>query len=93
MLRIILTTTLAVSIGLTSFAQTTPKAPAGLLSGSFSKGKRAPVANFTGVVYVATLVKNDDTFNCASSNVTFTPGPARIGISTPRARFCWSPRG
>lgn len=74
MKRIILTTALALVIGLTSFGQTTPKAPAGPFSGPFPKGERAPVANFTGVVYVATLVKNDDTFNCASSNVTFTPG-------------------
>ena len=74
MKRLMLTTALALGICLTSFAQTTPKAPAGPLSGPFPKGERAPVANFTGVVYVATLVKNDDTFNCASSNVTFTPG-------------------
>jgi hypothetical protein len=62
------------SISLTSFAQTTPKAPSGPFSGPFPKGERAPAANFTGVVYVSTLVKNDDTFNCASSNVTFAPG-------------------
>jgi hypothetical protein len=74
MKRLALTFVLALCIGLTSFAQTTPPTPAGLLSGPFPKGERAPVANFTGVVYVATLVKNDDTFNCASSNVTFTPG-------------------
>ena len=74
MKRILLTTALAVSIGLTSFAQTAPKVPTGPFSGPFPKGERAPAANFTGVVYVATLVKNDDTFNCASSNVTFTPG-------------------
>ena len=71
----ILTTALALSIGLTSFAQTTSIVSAtGPLSGPFPKGERGPAAWFTGVVYVATLVKNDDTFNCASSNVTFTPG-------------------
>ena len=69
-----LTTALVFGIGLTSFAQTAPKVPAVPLSGPFAKGERAPAANFTGAVYVATLVKNDDTFNCASSNVTFTPG-------------------
>jgi len=69
-----LTFALALDIGLTSFAQTTPPAPAGPFSGPFQKGSRAPVANFTGVVYVSTLVKDDPTFNCASSNVTFTPG-------------------
>lgn len=74
MKRTLLTTALALGIGLTSLAQTTPQAPAGPLSGPFPKGERAPVANFTGVVYVSTLVKNDATFNCASSNVTFTPG-------------------
>lgn len=74
MTRTLLTTALALSTGLTSLAQPTPQAPAGPLSGPFPKGERAPVANFTGVVYVATLVKNDATFNCASSNVTFTPG-------------------
>jgi quercetin dioxygenase-like cupin family protein len=71
---IALTTALALGIGLPGFAQTTPPALAGSLSGPFAKGERAPVANFTGVVYVATLVKNDATFNCASSNVTFAPG-------------------
>jgi hypothetical protein len=74
MKRLALTFVLALGIGLISFAQTTPPAPAGPFSGPFPKGSRAPAANFTGVVYVATLVKNDDTFNCASSNVTFTPG-------------------
>ncbi|TPG65304.1 cupin domain-containing protein [Hymenobacter nivis] len=74
MKRFALITALALGIGLASFAQTTPKAPAGPLSGPFQKGERAPVANFTGVVYVATLVKDAPTFNCASSNVTFTPG-------------------
>jgi quercetin dioxygenase-like cupin family protein len=74
MKRTLLTTILALGIGLTSLAQTTPQALAGSLSGPFPKGERAPVANFTGVVYVSTLVKNDATFNCASSNVTFTPG-------------------
>ena len=69
-----LTTALALGIGLTSVAQTTPPAPAGPFSGPFPKGNQAPTANFTGVVYVSTLVKDDPTFNCASSNVTFTPG-------------------
>ncbi|UOQ69952.1 (R)-mandelonitrile lyase [Hymenobacter volaticus] len=74
MKRSLLTTALALATGLTSFAQTTPKAPTKLLSGPFPKGERGPAAWFTGAVYVHTLVKNDDTFNCASSNVTFTPG-------------------
>ena len=74
MKRIALTIALALGIGLTSFAQTTPKAPVVPLSGPFPKGERGPAAWFTGMVYVHTLVKNDDTFNCASSNVTFTPG-------------------
>jgi quercetin dioxygenase-like cupin family protein len=74
MKRIAFTTALILGIGLTSFAQPTPPAPAGPFSGPFPKGNRAPAANFTGVVYVATLVKDDPTFNCASSNVTFTPG-------------------
>ena len=74
MKRIALTTALALGIGLTSFAQTTPKAPTGPLGGPFPKGERAPAATFTGTVYVHTLVKNDSTFNCVSSNVTFSPG-------------------
>ena len=74
MKRIALTTALALSIGLTSFAQTTPQALAGPFSGPFPKGNQAPVANFTGVVYVSMLVKEDLTFNCVSANVTFTPG-------------------
>jgi quercetin dioxygenase-like cupin family protein len=74
MKRIAFTTALVLGIGLTSFAQPTPPAPAGPFSGPFPKGNQAPAANFTGVVYVATLVKDDPTFNCASSNVTFTPG-------------------
>lgn len=74
MKRIALTTALALGIGLTSFAQTAPIASAGPLNGPFPKGERGPAAWFTGAVYVHTLVKNDDTFNCASSNVTFMPG-------------------
>lgn len=74
MKRLALPIALILGTSLTSFAQTAPKAPAGPLSGPFPKGERAPAANFTGVVYVSTLVKNDNTFNCASSNVTFTPG-------------------
>lgn len=74
MKRLALTFALALGIGLTSFAQTTPPVPARSFSGPFPKGERAPATNFTGMVYVATLVKNDATFNCASSNVTFTPG-------------------
>jgi quercetin dioxygenase-like cupin family protein len=74
MKRMLLTTALALGIGLTSFAQTTPPAPAEPFSGPFPKGSRTTAANFTGVVYVAPLVKDDPTFNCASSNVTFTPG-------------------
>ena len=42
--------------------------------GPFPKGERAPAANFTGVVYVSLLVKDDPTFNCVSGNVTFEPG-------------------
>jgi len=40
----------------------------------FPKGERAPAANFTGTVYVYPLVKDDATFNCTSSSVTFEPG-------------------
>lgn len=40
----------------------------------FPKGERAPTANFTGAVYVYPLVKDDATFNCTSSSVTFEPG-------------------
>ncbi|RSK39547.1 (R)-mandelonitrile lyase [Hymenobacter perfusus] len=66
---------LALTLSLTCLAQTTtPKAPATPLSGPFAKGERAPAANFTGVVYVAMLVKEDPTFNCLSANVTFAPG-------------------
>lgn len=75
MKRIALTAALTLGMGLTSFAQSTSITPAtGPLSGPFPKGERGPADWFTGVVYVHTLVKNDDTFNCASSNVTFTPG-------------------
>jgi quercetin dioxygenase-like cupin family protein len=74
MKQLLLTTALVLGSSLTSFAQTPPKAPVEPLSGPFPKGERGPAATFTGVVYVATLVKDDPTFNCASSNVTFTPG-------------------
>ncbi|GGG33592.1 cupin domain-containing protein [Hymenobacter glacieicola] len=74
----LLTATLTVGIGLASFAQTAPKAPAAKpapASGSlFPKGERGPAATFTGEVHVYTLVQNDPAFTCVSSHVSFAPG-------------------
>jgi len=50
--------------------QTPPPAQAG----PFPKGERAPAQNFTGVVYMHLLIKDDPTFNVVSGNVTFEPG-------------------
>lgn len=63
-------------VGFSTRHQTQPPKPAGKTAPGpiFPKGERAPAANFTGIVYVSTLVKDDATFNCTSSNVTFTPG-------------------
>ncbi|WP_022823721.1 (R)-mandelonitrile lyase [Hymenobacter norwichensis] len=80
MVRIlVIAATLAAGISFTSYAQTTPTAsvavkPASTQGPVFPKGNRAPATNFTGTVYVYSLVKDEPTFNCASSNVTFEPG-------------------
>ncbi|GAB3835385.1 (R)-mandelonitrile lyase [Hymenobacter jeollabukensis] len=78
MKRIALTSVLAVSIGLVNFAQTTPPAPAAKSAAApgaiFPKGERAPAQNFTGVVHVYPLVKDEPAFNCTSSSVSFSPG-------------------
>ncbi|QDA60343.1 (R)-mandelonitrile lyase [Hymenobacter jejuensis] len=75
----LLTATLAVGVGLPSFAQTIPTAsPVAKTTPApgvvFPKGDRAPAQNFTGEVYVYLLVKDDPAFNCVSGNVTFAPG-------------------
>ncbi|MBO0358030.1 cupin domain-containing protein [Hymenobacter sp. BT186] len=78
MKRIAVTAALVGSLGLVNFAQTNSTAPAAKPAAApgtiFPKGNRAPAANFTGEVHVYTLVKDEPTFNCASSNVTFAPG-------------------
>jgi hypothetical protein len=81
---LLLTILLALGCGLASFAQPTPLAPTGPFSGPFPKGNQAPVANFTGVVYVSTLVKDDPTFT-----LRLRRAPARIGTPTRRARYYW----
>ncbi|MVM35045.1 cupin domain-containing protein [Spirosoma sp. HMF4905] len=40
----------------------------------FPKGDKAPATNFTGTVWVQTLVPNDSTMNCLVGSVTFEPG-------------------
>jgi quercetin dioxygenase-like cupin family protein len=71
--------TLAVGLGLLAHAQTSPPALAAGKSAAakgfiFPKGERGPATNFTGVVYVHPLVKDDATFTCVSSSVSFSPG-------------------
>ncbi|SNC65209.1 Cupin domain protein [Hymenobacter gelipurpurascens] len=40
----------------------------------FPKGQRGPAANFTGTVWVTSLVADDSTFQCVTGNVVFEPG-------------------
>ncbi len=40
----------------------------------FPAGEKAPANNFTGTVWVNSLVANDSVFNCVIGNVTFEPG-------------------
>lgn len=71
-------TAAALLAGLSNYAQTAPKARASARPSSaqnpFPKGERAPAATFTGTVQVQTLVKDDATFQCTSSSVSFEPG-------------------
>ncbi|MDO7874252.1 cupin domain-containing protein [Hymenobacter sp. ASUV-10] len=60
--------------GLTTYAQTAPKAPAKPTQNPFPKGERAPAANFTGTVYLYPLIKDEPAFNCTGGSVTFEPG-------------------
>ncbi|MCB2410046.1 (R)-mandelonitrile lyase [Hymenobacter lucidus] len=71
---VLLTIACNVLLGLTSYGQTVPATSAAGPGPLFPKGERAPEANFTGPVYVHTLVKNDPTFTCVSSSVQFEPG-------------------
>ena len=43
-------------------------------SASFPKGNKAPAENFTGTVWVNTLVPDEATYNCVVGSVTFEPG-------------------
>ncbi|UOQ52213.1 (R)-mandelonitrile lyase [Hymenobacter cellulosivorans] len=73
----LVTATLVVGIILPNYAQTSPQPAAqtgAVPTPVFPKGERAPAQNFTGEVYVYPLVKDEPTFNCVSSSVTFTPG-------------------
>jgi quercetin dioxygenase-like cupin family protein len=70
---------LVLLFGFTSQAQTGNKTPAAakaapVQGSAFPRGERAPAANFTGIVYVYPLVKDDAAFNCVSGSVTFEPG-------------------
>lgn len=40
----------------------------------FPKGRKAPAGNFTGVVWVHSLVENDSVYTLAGGSVTFEPG-------------------
>ena len=66
---------LALLLSFANHAQTSQKEPiAPTQAPIFPKGERSPAANFTGVVWVSSLVKDDPTFHCVSGNVTFEPG-------------------
>lgn len=43
-------------------------------SSIFPKGQRAPVSNFTGIVWVQQLIEADSAFNIPVGYVTFEPG-------------------
>jgi len=58
---------------LTSQAQSTREAIRAH-SPIFSKGEKAPASNFTGTVWVRTLVPDETTYHCVVGNVTFEPG-------------------
>ncbi|RAK68430.1 cupin domain-containing protein [Hymenobacter edaphi] len=56
-------------------AQTTNSSATGTVQAPvFPKGERAPAQNFTGTVWVKSLVANDSTFQCVVGNVAFEPG-------------------
>lgn len=60
-------------LALPSGAQT--RTPTGSTPSSiFPKGERAPAQNFTGTVWIKSLVNNDSTFQCVVGNVEFEPG-------------------
>lgn len=63
---------------LTGFTRKPPAShsapPAAAQGPIFPKGASAPAANFTGTVYVASLVQDDPTFHCVSGSVLFEPG-------------------
>ena len=54
-------------------SQSTEKT-SGVQAAIFPKGDKAPSENFTGNVWVKSLVPNDDTYNCVVGSVTFESG-------------------
>jgi len=73
---LVLTTVAAAAIllGFSNYAQTAAQAPAKPTQNPFPKGERAPAANFTGTVYLYSLIKDEPAFNCTGGSVTFEPG-------------------
>jgi quercetin dioxygenase-like cupin family protein len=53
----------------------------------FKKGERGPAANFTGTVWVQSLVANDSIYNLASGSVTFEPGARSYWHSHPSGQI------
>jgi quercetin dioxygenase-like cupin family protein len=68
--------TLTLSVGFTKKPQPSRSTlqAAAVQGPIFPKGARGPAANFTGVVYVTSLVKDDPTFTCNAGSVSFEPG-------------------
>jgi quercetin dioxygenase-like cupin family protein len=62
-------------LALPSQAQTSKRPAAGTTQDRiFPKGERASAQNFTGIVWVNSLVPQDSTFQCIVGNVQFEPG-------------------
>ena len=70
----LLTAALTLGAGLGACAQAPPQASVATPGNLFPRGERAPAQYFTGTVYLYALVKDDPTFTCVSSSVTFEPG-------------------
>ncbi|MBO3272382.1 (R)-mandelonitrile lyase [Hymenobacter defluvii] len=51
-----------------------PASPAHSPAPIFTQGQRAPAQNFTGTVWVNSLVNSDSTLQCVVGNVVFEPG-------------------
>ncbi|WP_246202395.1 cupin domain-containing protein [Spirosoma agri] len=70
---IILLSALLLLGNLRAHAQSTEKTSA-VQTAIFPKGDKAPSENFTGTIWVRSLVPDEATYNCVVSSVTFEDG-------------------